>query len=217
MDLNDDHQSQRTFAAHSPSFSPGLDDTELDRAIFDSLTQLSPKGIAVLPVLNVEDVRAKSISLSTDIFASWRTLRGIIERHEATIQKRWLKRKLEQRWKILKYAWPDMPDDHRPDLKEFRQSIEPVIEHEGYYMWPHINTYDLSKPKPLLMLLNARARSQPYEFAFADLNSCRFGIGSGLLRPGVLDSHFMSFVGRTRPGAYGELNEKYDVPSSCGW
>lgn len=42
-------------------------------------------------------------------------------------------------------------------------------------MWPYINQEDLSDPKMLLLLLDARARHNPCEFAAADDESMRVG------------------------------------------
>lgn len=43
---------------------------------------------------------------SNKIFASYHDLRAILERHEATIQKRWAKKGKTQRQAILVKAWP---------------------------------------------------------------------------------------------------------------
>ena len=56
---------------------------------------------------------------SRSIFTNYYTLKKILNRHEATVQRRWMKKSRQQRLQILLKAWPDMPPAHRPDYKAF--------------------------------------------------------------------------------------------------
>ncbi|KAL3587421.1 hypothetical protein FPOAC2_13318 [Fusarium poae] len=74
-------------------------------------------------------VRQQATDYSSKIFTSYNSLKGILERHEATIQKRWTKKTRQQRLQILLKAWPAMPTSHRPDFEAFRK--ESKEEREG--------------------------------------------------------------------------------------
>ncbi|KAL9097124.1 MAG: hypothetical protein Q9165_000550 [Trypethelium subeluteriae] len=165
------------------------------------------------PILTATEVRSKSKTLSLSIFNSWNSLKATFERHEATIRKRWLRRTREQRKKILLAAWPDMSIPHRPDFDTFKKKKKA----RAAFMWPYVNVDDLSKPKLFLILLNARARNQPYLFARADIDACRFGIISDALVPGFLGDYVMMFTGRTDAVAYGELIAWDDHPHAFHW
>lgn len=72
---------------------------------------LQDRGLPDLPMPkfgNPDDVRKEALSRSTDIFKHSHTLRNVLDRHEATIQKRWLKKGKEQRRKAIVDAWGRM-------------------------------------------------------------------------------------------------------------
>lgn len=53
-------------------------------------------------------VRSEALERSTAIFTHWNILRAILDRHEETIHKRWLKKTKTQRVEMLLRAWPNM-------------------------------------------------------------------------------------------------------------
>ena len=183
------------------------------KAFFELMGLGRPGHIPMPSFLTASQVRSKSRTLSSSIFHSWNILHAMVERHEVIIRKRWLKRTKEQRKKILCAAWPGMATSHRPDIEAFRKKRS----FEAAYKWPYINTDDLSTPKLFLLFLNARARNQPFAFARADIDACRFGITSAALVPGFLNEHVMMFTGRTNPTAYGELIAWEDHPDAFDW
>ncbi|KAM0234312.1 hypothetical protein ACHAP5_010126, partial [Fusarium lateritium] len=89
---------------------------------------LTAMGGPMPDLLSPDKVRKQAAGYSSDIFTSYDLLKGILERHEATIQKRWIKKTRQQRLQILLNAWPAMPISHRPDFKAFRS--EPQQERE---------------------------------------------------------------------------------------
>ncbi|KAL9077065.1 MAG: hypothetical protein Q9157_003487 [Trypethelium eluteriae] len=141
-------------------------------ALFEMFGAGKPGGLPMPSMLTASEVRSKSETLSSSIFDSWNSLRVIVERHEATVRKRWSKRTREQRKKILLTAWPSMSVPHRPDIDAFKKKKNL----RAAFMWPYLNVDDLSKPKLFLILLNARARNQPFLFARADIDACRIGL-----------------------------------------
>ena len=203
-------------------------DDELDdapptdpRAFFERLGVGGPGGLPMPSSFSTpQEVRSKARVLSEKVLGNWKLLSNIIERHEATIQKRWIKKTKEQRKKILLGAWPKMSLSHRPDFAAFKTKPagQTGDSRRGAYMWPYINLEDLLKSKVLfLLLLNSRGRNKPDAFAQADLNACRFGLITSALVPVFLNEHVMMFTGRDTPETYGELIGWSDHPEAFHW
>lgn len=155
------------------------------------------------------DVRREARQRTSGISASHHRLRALLERHEATIQKRWAKNKRQQRLEILLAAWPAMAKMHRPDFDAFReeatQSKHLPTSHGDRFMWPYINQEDLSTPKALLLLLNARGRHHPSQFAAADGEAMHLGKVTMSLVPVFLNQHVMLLNGVLDAKEYGKL------------
>lgn len=148
---------------------------------------------------------------SKNIAEAYATLNQIVERHEATIQKRWLGKTRPAKLKILLNAWPGMPLNHRPDLKAVRQleltnKKEADAWQRGAFLWPHINQEDLSKPRTLLLLLNSRGRNLPAVFADMDTASIApsFQYATGGYKFELNDKYSVSLSAST-PQTYGKL------------
>ncbi|KAF9329977.1 hypothetical protein BG006_007034 [Podila minutissima] len=168
------------------------------------------------------EVRMEAHERTKNIFDDWTLLNHIIQRHEATIQKRWLKKSRDQRRNTLLHAWPNMPKMHRPDMEAyFGERTSMPTTNPDVYLWPDINQEDLLKPKMMLIFLNARARHYPSVFAAADYTSFRFAKTSGKAMPGFINEHTMMFTGRNTPETYGQLysweehEDAFDWLNSC--
>ncbi|KAG0043473.1 hypothetical protein BGZ83_011357 [Gryganskiella cystojenkinii] len=180
-----------------------------------------------IPPLTITDALLKSHERSVkNIFKYWTLLNHIIERAEALIQTRWLKKNRQQRKAILLTAWPDMPVPHRPDLHAFFQERSSNIPGSSSswddssdvpYLWPNINQEDLLKPKILPIFLNARARHPPSSFAEADYDSFRFCLDTERLVLPHLPNATMMFTGRNTPETYGQQYFWKDHPEAEGW
>lgn len=89
------------------------------------MRQMSIGGEGGLPMPSSfpspEEVAAKARNFPKQLFADYDTLRMIVERHEATIRKRWSKKSNVQKKNILLEAWPDMPAQHRPDVQAWKR------------------------------------------------------------------------------------------------
>ncbi|EXL65227.1 hypothetical protein FOPG_18539 [Fusarium oxysporum f. sp. conglutinans race 2 54008] len=166
-------------------------------------------------------VRRQAGEYSTKIFASHHLLKQILERHEATIQKRWTKKTRQQRLQILLKAWPAMPASHRPDFEAFRRESKEERErgskYKDHYMWPYINQEDLSHPKLMLLLLNARGRRPPPAFAAADNDAMHLGKVTKALVPIFLNLHTMVLHGATTAEGYGKLLDWDSHPDAFDW
>ena len=74
----------------------------------------------------------------------------------------------------------------------------------------------MSKPKTLLLFLNARGRGSPAEFAAGDFEAMHIGLTCGAILPRSLDDHVMILLGRHTQDNYAELISKsaYNGPLS---
>lgn len=169
-----------------------------------------------------EEVRREAQTRSNHVFLSYNSLHEILIRHEATIQKRWAKKTRPQRQKILLDAWPGMATAHRPDFDAFRRTnrAHQRISGEKYrdqYMWPHINQDDLLKPRSLLLLLNARGRNPPPDFAGADFEAMHLGLITKNIKPVYLNCYVMILHGASNAQEYGKLMAWEDHPDAFDW
>lgn len=122
----------------------------------------------------VTKISQHAAELGKSICEDYGTLSNILMRHEALIRKRWLKKTTAQRREVLLEAWPNMPEEHRPDclerigdLGEAFSNADKLKLPSAACMWPYINVEDLSQPKSLLIFLNARGRNPPSAFAMS--------------------------------------------------
>lgn len=156
-----------------------------------------------------QEVRQEIRERTCSIFKDYNTLNQILVRHEATIQKRWMKKTRPQRLKVLLQAWPDMAAVHRPDFHAFRtEAIEKRktdTQFRDHYIWPYINQEDLCKPKPMLLLLNSRGHNLPGEFAAGDIDAMHLGRKLEALKPVFLREYVMILDGVLGQDEYGRL------------
>ena len=166
-------------------------------------------------------IRAAAQASSRQIWSSYDKLHDILDRHEATIQKRWLKRTKQQRLKFLLDVVPNMPSSHRPDFQALRVGNEQAPPEEARlrqaFVLPYINQEDLSKPKPLLLLLNARGRHAPPEFAAMDGDAMHLGIATRSVVPIVLHGYVMMLNWISVAEDYGKLLGRDDHPDAFDW
>ncbi|KAH6959595.1 hypothetical protein BKA56DRAFT_600607 [Ilyonectria sp. MPI-CAGE-AT-0026] len=167
------------------------------------------------------EVRQEARKNSHKVFADYTTLSKILERHEATIQKRWTKKTRQQRLQILLNAWPGMPASHRPDFEAFRKESKEQRErstrYEDHFMWPYVNQEDLSQTKLMPMLLNARGRHTPPDFAAADNAWMHLGLVTKAIVPIFLNEHTMVLHGATTADEYGKLVAWDSHPDAFDW
>ncbi|KAI1359476.1 hypothetical protein F5Y08DRAFT_319602 [Xylaria arbuscula] len=192
---------------------PGLDNIESPKADYvndsDAWGMFAARGLAPPKILHPDEVRREAKDRRTNIFANYRALQSILERHEATIQKRWEKMTRTKRIGILLQLWSDMPLTHRPDFAAFRKHAGDLnsvaIQYRSSFIWPIINQEDLGEPKALLLLLNSRGRNHPSLFAAYDGELNRLGRTTMSIVPIFLNEYVMTLNGITQEADYGKL------------
>lgn len=156
---------------------------------------------------SASEVKLQARELSSEVYSLWHTLNFIVIRREDVIRKRWMKKNKNTRANILLRAWPNMPTRHRPDFWALShpESSQQTERYANSFRYPYINLEDLTKPRPLLLLLNARARNNPSAFAHADVHKWRIGGLKGVVRPLFLNEHTMYLAGQQTSESYGKL------------
>ncbi|POS76790.1 hypothetical protein DHEL01_v204823 [Diaporthe helianthi] len=186
----------------------------------ESIAQ-SMSGPGLMPLV---EIQLEAQGRSRRLCASQTELRAILERHEATIQNRWSKKTKTQRQAILLTAWPNMATAHRPDHEairswgrqnpdstDLRQAVRDIsanstgLEYRELFIWPYINQEDLSQPKILLLLLSARGRHDPCDFAAADFEAMCLGICLCVIQTNCHAKSTMILNGAVGPDNYGKL------------
>jgi hypothetical protein len=96
-----------------------------------------------------------------------------------------------------------MPTSHRPEFDAFRKEsgvlrakglveLKKTTKFKSRFMWPYINQEDLSQPKLMLLLVNARGRCTPPLFAAVDNDAMHLGKALMAVVPKFLNSHIMT-------------------------
>ena len=88
---------------------------DYETEFFKNLPGNSPQPTMLSP----EEVKSKADYYVTSTFSVQRTLVDAVDRPESTLIKRWLKKTIAQRHKVLKAAFLGIPAVHRPDSTPF--------------------------------------------------------------------------------------------------
>ena len=150
-----------------------------------------PDGTPRNASMTIDELRNCTEVALAALFSTWTQLRSIVAHHETTLNKRWLKKTVDQRTKILLSAWPEIPEQHSPNFDMLRRtkfwtlrlgrSFKAAVDRAVRF--PHINLEDLLQSDRLLRMISSRSRETPSKFTNADRNSIKFGLRIGVLRP----------------------------------
>jgi hypothetical protein len=160
--------------------------------------------------ISPETVRHTAATRSKSIFKNFRFLGSVLDRHEATIHRRWLKKSTKQRRKILQEAWgSEMALSHRPDFDALEREDEwkrwKATDYHDAYLWPYINEEDLLKPRSLLLLMSTRSRCHPSDLAAGEYESHRLGRGTLAFKYGNPGSFLLDLVSQGDEDSYGRM------------
>ncbi|CAF9921572.1 hypothetical protein IMSHALPRED_005207 [Imshaugia aleurites] len=176
--------------------------------LFEAFTNGNP-NIPKPEFVSVTHVKRKAEHYAKEIFSCQRTLTHILERHEATIIKRWSKRSAEQRRKVLLQVLPGIPSTHRPDFQAMRKErsgkAARQVQLRDSWLLPSLNIEDLTKPKILPLFLRSRACNPPGVFVNADFNAVHFGTVANAIKVPYLSGYTMLLAGQNNEAVYGRL------------
>ena len=171
--------------------------------------------------ITANEAKRQIKALSNAIFTARDKVQNILKNREVILRRRWAKRSKEQRAKVLRAAWPDIPNNHRPDIQELLDTVNPTktqssktLRTDAIYKWPHLSVEDLAHSKTLLLLLNSRGHNSPDVFAHADLESCRLGTVNDKIKTAWLPKYAMVIMGQETPKTYGTLVRLEEEPEA---
>jgi len=177
------------------------------KKMFEMMTAGSGLPMPTFPGL--AEVMQQANQYAQDIFSDRAALFEILERYEATLRKRWIKKTGEQRRKVLLTAFPNMPARHRPDFEAIRREnskqIRAGTNFRDAFLLPSINLEDLLNPKHLLLFLASRGRTAPNVFINSDFNSIHLATVTYAITPSYLNGYTMLLTGQKTPSTYGRL------------
>ncbi|CAA9958131.1 hypothetical protein PTMSG1_01704 [Pyrenophora teres f. maculata] len=198
----------------SPGFAAGSE--EASKALKLLLDEVHDAG-PITPIL-MEKIKQHAALASQSIFDHYATLNGTVSCHEALIRRRWLRKSPSQRRHVLLGAWPEIVVEHNIDNYHQSKMFEAIRgtgpnpgDHYGM-VFPFINQEDLTKPKSLLIYINARGRNAPWNFILSELD---FSV------QGMVHSHdkklaamTISFSRELDPLTYGKVDEQSDIKAN---
>ncbi|KAJ9611562.1 hypothetical protein H2200_004746 [Cladophialophora chaetospira] len=142
------------------------------------------------------------------IFEAWTKLNEIVPNREALIRKKWRKKTKQRREKVLREAWPNIPQGHAshlPILLAALQERSISSEEVGTLRWPNINLEDLVQPELLATYLGSRARNLPHVFAHEDQHTVLAARSAGAFEPISLPDCTMLLIGQATRETYGRI------------
>ncbi|KAL9577769.1 MAG: hypothetical protein Q9212_006153 [Teloschistes hypoglaucus] len=159
-------------------------------------------------VLDIQGTRAHVKAIVGTIFSQHERLNFLLDNYGDMICTRWQHKAPAAREKVITAAWPRiLPRSHRPDVEGLRRyDLEkPLRPEQDLFLFPHLNLDDLSKPRPLMVMMHSRARHSPEAFAVLDNESMWLGRVSATLIPGTLGQQTMFLKGETTANTYGRI------------
>ncbi|KAL9023137.1 MAG: hypothetical protein Q9180_008374, partial [Flavoplaca navasiana] len=139
-----------------------------------------------------------------DIYENWAKLRVVTQMYGRVLAKRWTKRIVPKRQKILLEAWPGMNPKHRPDFEVVRHGLQ-GRHHRDAIMLPYINLEDLSFEKNLLAMMVSRTKVHPEYFAFSDRFPFKTAVTLGAVEPAAQYGRVMLLTNQKSRDTYGSL------------
>ncbi|KAL8897647.1 MAG: hypothetical protein Q9192_002477 [Flavoplaca navasiana] len=143
-------------------------------------------------------------TLADDVYTNWGKLRVVTQTYGRVLAKRWTKRTVSKREKILLEAWPGMNPKHRPDFEVVRQGLK-GRNHRDAIMLPYINLEDLSFEKNLLELMVSRTKMHPEYFAFSDRLPFKTAVTVTAVEPAAQYDQVMLLTEQKSRDTYGNL------------
>ncbi|KAE9965791.1 hypothetical protein EG328_009400 [Venturia inaequalis] len=134
-------------------------------------------------------------TMSQTIISSWAQVQNFCLAGGDMIERRWMKKSRKVRKSLLLQAFPRMPKEHNPGFRTLLwndpQPPKYPFHHvaEEAVLWPSLNLDDLSRPEPLLLLLNARGRNHPEVFVSSDVESLVLGFAMDVLQQKYLPGY----------------------------
>ena len=149
-------------------------------------------------------MRRKAPLVVKSILDDWETLQSVRGAISETLTRRWMKKTIEKRKKILLKAWPGMNAVHRPEYDIIQRKLKGPAHRDALLM-PFINLEDLCASKNLLNMIESRASVLPEHFAFSDSAGFPIAIELEAVKDIALNGIVMLLKGQKTRATYGAL------------
>lgn len=166
-------------------------------------------GLPMPSFPSLAEVKQQAKQYAREIFTHRAALFDILERYEAILRKRWIRKIGEQRRKVLLTAYPTMPAKHRSDFEALRregpESTRAGTRFRDAFLLPYMNLEDLLSAKHLLLFLTSRGRNGPDIFVDLDFNSIHLTTVTHAVTPSYLSNYTMLLAGQKTSSKYGRM------------
>jgi len=160
-----------------------------------------------------DSVQDKAPDHVKSIFKNFKLLGDVLDRHEATIHRRWMKKSNKLRRALVHEAWgAKMALSHRPDFEALELEDDNKrfkgTAYRDSYLWPYINEEDLCRSRSLLLLMSTRSRCRPNELAISEYEAHRVGRGASVFGLHIgrgFDDHILDLTNPGGEDCYGRL------------
>ena len=159
----------------------------------------------------LDETRDQIKALTSFIYEHHARINAYLDHWADTIQKRWQNKTIAQRVTVLDEAWRDagtpMAQSCHPDIEaclDFGLAKIPPKKTRIFQM-PEVNREDLSKARPLMIMMESRARNNPEAFAASDRALMHLGIKTRILNAPMLPAWTMHLSGRKSEKRYGQI------------
>ncbi|QDS69706.1 hypothetical protein FKW77_009812 [Venturia effusa] len=166
-----------------------------------------------------DEINSQVRGYSETIMSSWKHVQEFCLAGGDIIERRWKKKSRKARKSFLLQAFPEMPKEHNPGFRALlemdRKSPNDFCDQDTI-LWPFLNLEDLSRPKPLLLLLNSRGRNHPEVFVANDAELLIFGDAIDLLQKIYLPGYEIQLRSRIDERSYAVLEPIHGARISEG-
>jgi hypothetical protein len=136
----------------------------------------------------VDDIKKHAQSLGPIVLTKYEELRALAVPNLDVLHERWSQSKATRRTNVLKAAYPDIPQDHRPET--FRSgALSKIVMHADHARLPFIDITDLGDKVSLPIFIHARSQHPPHTFALTEQifvpRELRLGSGDPQKRSGT--------------------------------
>ena len=167
--------------------------------------------------ISLESAQTEAAARARNIFTLYNELNAIVIGHEATIQKRCIKRTEQKRGLALMRVLPELCPYHHADFKDLLEVIPQEENSEDIYLWLHINLEDLLKVRHLLLFIKFRGRHPPRLFVPVDANIGKVERPNDVVVAPYLPRHTMLLHNQSTSTSYGRIYSWVSDDEAMDW
>ncbi|KAJ5151651.1 hypothetical protein N7492_009946 [Penicillium capsulatum] len=204
-----------------PEIGPHLDEVQDALAITFALGKIEPLA-GLMPgdegskfprnYQTATELLKECDDLAGRIFVNYRDLEKTWTYARTEIQARWKTKTLEERFKILDMAWPNIHDLFREGFREYVYDMGGFDSKPQRWKTPQINLEELGDDVNLISLLHIRATNPPSVFSYVDTQSWKVGLHLERFACRPFNIFVMALTGQESEATYGLPYRKDEKP-----